>query len=88
MLQSIRAIYEHGQLRLLDTIELVEGEQVTITIVHERESAKAALGDLLVESSEIDDNLNEDALFREIEAGFRGQKPLSEEIIQQRRQGP
>ena len=84
MLQAIRAIYEHGQLRLLDAIDLAEGEQVTITIVQERESAKAALGDLLVASSETAEDVNEEALFREIEAGFRGQAPLSEEIIQQR----
>jgi predicted DNA-binding antitoxin AbrB/MazE fold protein len=88
MLQAIRAIYEHGQLRLLDAIELVEGEQVTITIVHERESAKTALGDLLVTPSEITEDVNEEALFREIEVGFRGQPSLSEEIIQQRREGP
>ncbi len=35
MSRAIRAIYEDGHLRLLDPVELSEGEQVQITIGHQ-----------------------------------------------------
>lgn len=88
MVQAVRAIYEHGSLRLLDSVELTEGEQVSITIVSERDAIRAALADLLVPPDDTDDDLNEEALLQEIEQAFQGQPPLSETIIQERREGP
>lgn len=88
MVQAVRAIYEHGSLRLLDSVELAEGEQVSITIVSERDAIRAALADLLVPPDDTDDDLNEEALLQEIEQAFQGQPPLSETIIQERREGP
>ncbi len=85
-MQSVRAVYQDGQLRLLDPVDLVDGQEVSITIVPERDLVRAALGDLVAPlpiptSDEIDEN----ELMREIEEGFRGQPPLSETIIAERR---
>jgi predicted DNA-binding antitoxin AbrB/MazE fold protein len=89
MSQPIRAIYHEGQLRLLDPVDLSEGQEIQVVILSDAESARAALGDLLVEISEpMDEGLDEDALAREIEVAFRGQPPLSDAIIEERREGP
>lgn len=87
MSQSIRAVYHDGQLRLLDPLPLTEGEEVQLTIVSDRERVRAALGDLLVDFPEVnDDDVDEVALAREIEEGFRGQT-LSDVIIAERQEG-
>ncbi len=90
MSQPIRAIYEHGQLRLLDTVDLSEGQEIHLLILSERESVHAALSDLLVQvmDSSTDEVIDEEALMREIETGFRGLPPLSESMIKERREGP
>ena len=93
MAQDIRAIYEHGQLRLLDPVILSEGEQVHVKIISARERAREVLGDLLVPPSEVvapdlDAELDEDALMRELDAASQGVKPLSLVIIEERREGP
>lgn len=89
MSQALRAIYTNGQIRLLDPVELTEGQALHVVLLSETERITAALGDLLVQHSDpLDDDLDEAALLREIEAGFAGQKPLSETIIEERREGP
>jgi predicted DNA-binding antitoxin AbrB/MazE fold protein len=89
MIQSIRAIYENGQLRLLDPVNLAEGQEVSIAFVSDRERTQAALSDLLVHPNEsLSDDLNETTLLNEIEAAFQGQPPLSDTIIEERREGP
>jgi predicted DNA-binding antitoxin AbrB/MazE fold protein len=89
MSQPIRAVYSEGQLRLLDPVDLSEGEEVQLMILSVEERAIAALGDLLLKLPDaIDDDVDEEALLREIEDGFRGQPPLSETIIEERREGP
>ena len=37
MSTSIRAVYEHGNLRLLDPVDLAEGEKVSLSIEREAE---------------------------------------------------
>lgn len=89
MSQPLRAIYKNGQLRLLDPVNLAEGEEVHLMILSDEERARAALSDLLVNIPDTtDDALDEDALAHEIEADFRGQPPLSETIMEERREGP
>jgi predicted DNA-binding antitoxin AbrB/MazE fold protein len=88
MSQPIRAIYSEGQLRLLDPVGLTEGQEVQLVILSERDRIRAALRDLLVETVSPSEDIDEDALMREIEAGFRGQPPLSDTIIEERREGP
>ena len=86
MSHPIRAIYNDGQLRLLEPVDLSEGQEIQLLILSEDERIRAALGDLLVEIAEPADapEIDEDALYREIEAAFRGQPPLSYTIIEER----
>jgi predicted DNA-binding antitoxin AbrB/MazE fold protein len=88
MSQPIRAIYKGGQLRLLEPVNLVEGQEIRVMILSEREQVRAALGDLLVEVPDDAQDIDETSLAQEIETGFKGQSPLSESIIQERREGP
>ena len=88
MSQPIRAIYNGGQLRLLEPVNLAEGQEIQLVILSNREQVRAALGDLLVEIPDIAQDIDETSLAQEIENGFRGQSPLSESIIQERREGP
>ena len=88
MSQPIRAIYNGGQLRLLEPVNLAEGQEIQVVILSNREQVRAALGDLLVEIPDIAQDIDEASLAQEIENGFRGQSPLSESIIQERREGP
>jgi predicted DNA-binding antitoxin AbrB/MazE fold protein len=90
--QPVRAVYERGRLRLLDPVDLTEGQEVHVTILSERDRAIAALKDILVEYPEEPDDalddIDEEAIMREIEEAFRGQPPLSDSIIEERREGP
>jgi predicted DNA-binding antitoxin AbrB/MazE fold protein len=86
MTTPIRAVYEEGQLRLLDPVDLVEGQKVKVMIVDERALARMALGDLIAGIPMMEgDEIDEAALAAEIEAGFA--RPLSEIIIEERREG-
>ncbi len=87
MSHAIRAIYGEGQLHLLDPVDLTEGQEIQVLILSNNEHARIALGDLLVEVPTVsDDTVDELALMREIEIGFRGQS-LSNAIIEERLQG-
>ncbi len=87
--QPIRAVYHDGQLRLLDPVDLSEGQEIQLMILSDAEMVRAALGDLLVDRMALsDDDIDEEALAHEIEEAFRGQSPLSDDIIAERREGP
>jgi len=89
MSQAIRAVYSEGQLRLLDPVNLAEGQEIELMILSDEERVIAALGDLLVEIPGLTgESINEEALAHEVEEGFRGQRPLSETIMEERRAGP
>ena len=87
MALKIRAIYENGQIKLLDPVELHEGQQLTISVepVSDDEAIRAALGDLVQWP---DPTYDEDAWVEDeaqaIEDAFRGLRPLSEIIIEER----
>jgi predicted DNA-binding antitoxin AbrB/MazE fold protein len=87
--QPIRAVYSEGQLRLLDPVELSEGEEIQLKILSGEERMLAALSDLLIEvPNPTGEDLDEELLAREIEEGFQGQPPLSDTIIEERRNSP
>jgi predicted DNA-binding antitoxin AbrB/MazE fold protein len=46
---SIRAIYENGKLRLLDPVELQEGQEVKITIVPKENKTQTPRGERKLE---------------------------------------
>lgn len=94
---AIRAIYEDGKLRLLDPIILKEGQRVDIQLElsaeTEHDMLKKVLLDLDIQWADPaaivdDDQRDDEALMREISVGTRGLPPLSEIIIQERRESP
>ena len=90
--QAVRAIYEHGQLRLLDPVDLTEGQEIGLMILSERERAKLALADMLIQydpgDPDLSTDLDEDALQKEIDASIAGNPDVSGAIIEERREGP
>ena len=89
MSQPIHAIYKSGQLWLLDPVHLTEGQEICVLILSEEERVRAALGDLVVPcAARAEDEVDEEALAQEVEEGFRGQRPLSDTILAERRAGP
>jgi predicted DNA-binding antitoxin AbrB/MazE fold protein len=89
MSPPIRAVYKGGQLWLLDPVHLTEGQEIRVLILPEEDRVRAALGDLVVPlPTPTEEEVDEEALAREVEAGFRGQPPLSDTILEERRTGP
>ncbi len=89
--QPVRAIYEHGQLRLLDPVDLAEGQEIQLVIVSERDRAQAALGNMLVQDTPdvaLDEAVDEAALLAEIDAAMKGKPGVSDVILEERREGP
>jgi len=70
-------------------VDLAEGQEVEVVILTERDRAIAALGDLIVKAEYADDSdIDEEALLREIDEAYRGKPPISDAIIEERREGP
>jgi predicted DNA-binding antitoxin AbrB/MazE fold protein len=89
MAQAVRAVYEQGCLRLLDPVNLIEGQEIHVMLVSEREQARAVLDDLLVQyAAEPVEEIDETRLLAEIDAAMQGQPPVSDAIIEERREGP
>jgi predicted DNA-binding antitoxin AbrB/MazE fold protein len=87
----IRAIYKQGQLQLLDPINLTDGEQVEVVIITEIDRFKEAFADILTKPlpSDYDEiEIDEEAIMRQIREDFKGQPPLSDDIIRERQEGP
>ena len=89
-MQTLRAIYEQGRLRLLDPIQLTEGQVIQLMIVSERERAHAALADILVhnDASEVDESVDEASLLLEIDSEMDGKPTVSDATNVERREGP
>jgi predicted DNA-binding antitoxin AbrB/MazE fold protein len=83
----VRAVVEDGQLKLLDPVDLPEGQQLRLQIetLSEEDAIRAALGDSVRWH---DPNYDEDEWVEDeaqaIEEAFRGLRPLSEIIIEER----
>ena len=89
MSQAVRAVYEDGRLRVLDPVDLAEGEQVQLMILTDKERARAALGDLVVEPEPAtDEGVDEAVLLAEIDAALQGRVSVSDVIVQERQEGP
>lgn len=89
MTTPIRAVYEDGKLRPLQPVDLAEGQEIELVILTERARAIAALGDLLVQVADAanEEDIDEEALLKEIDEAYKG-PPISEAIIEERREGP
>ena len=89
MARAVRAVYEQGWLRLLDPVNLIEGQEVHVMLLSERERASAALDYLLVQYYlEPLNEIDEAKLLAEIDAAMEGKPPISDAIIEERREGP
>jgi predicted DNA-binding antitoxin AbrB/MazE fold protein len=87
--QAVRAIYEQGRLRLLDPVNLTEGQEIELIIISDRERAYTALGDLLIRyEPESENEIDETRLMAELDAALQGKPSVSDVIIRERREGP
>ena len=90
MALKIRAIYRDGQIRLLDPVELHEGQQMTINIepISENEALRTVLGDSVQWP---DPNYDEDAwvedMAEELAQKLSAGRSLSDIIIEERNSG-
>ncbi len=85
----IRAVYENGYLRPLHEIDLTEGQEIDIVILTERERAVAALGELVAPLPHTEtEDVNEEALLKEIDEAYRGKPSVSDAILDERHEGP
>lgn len=89
MSQPVRAIYENGLFRPLEEVDLPEGEAVELMYRSSRDRLREALGDLVASwpdpSVELED---EEVLMAEVRSALKDQRPLSQDIIEERRNGP
>jgi len=89
MSQAVRAIYENGVLRPLDPVSLSEGEQIELLILSEQERVKRALtGSLVHFVPELLDPIDEASLLLELDRETQGKPSVSDDIIEERRNGP
>ena len=84
---SVRAVYRNGQFQLLDSVDLPEGQEVRLQIVEERAPIQDVIGDMLTRFERDDTDMDEDALLHRIEQSLAGKRPLSELIVEERREG-
>jgi len=83
----IRAVYHNGQLQLLDTVELQEGQEVQLQIVEEQTPLEDLIGDMLVRFEPDNTDIDEDAVVQELDRALAGKRPLSEIVIEERLAG-
>ncbi len=93
-MEAIEAIYRDGQLRLLDPVDLAEGQRVRVTIQavveewSEEEHLRAVLGDMVrLPNPDDDKDAWVELMVDEIDQAYQGEPPLSEVIIQDRGEG-
>ena len=87
--QPVRAIYRSGNLRLLEPVNLREGEEVSLGIQSDEDRARAALRDILVDPETLPlVEGDTDELMRLVADALQGQPSLSDAIIEERQSGP
>jgi predicted DNA-binding antitoxin AbrB/MazE fold protein len=87
MTLTIPAIYHDGQLRLLQSVNLRDGQQVEVSIevTDEREILKGILGDLVTWSNPADDSEAwVETMADELDRAYQGETPLSQIVIDDR----
>lgn len=88
MLTVVRAVYENGQLRLLDPLDLHEGEEVRLQVetLTEKDRIRQALADMNIQWSDPTNDLHAwvEAEAEAISDALQGNPPLSQIIIDDR----
>lgn len=83
----VRAVFQDGKFQPLDTVNLQDGQEVQLQIVEHPTSLRAIIGDLLAHFDNDDTELDEEAIIRELDQTLSGKRPLSEIVIEERREG-
>lgn len=93
-MNPVRAIYEHGSLRLLDPVDLEEGEQVKVVVQptnaidDEEAKIRAALADMNIQypdpNAVIEDLLDDEEMYALLDAELKDAPSSSQYIIDQR----
>lgn len=84
---SVRAIYRDGQLKILDPVDLTEGQEVRIHILDTTISVRELVQDMLMSVDFDTDDVDEEAIMEDLDQALNGQRPLSDIIIEERREG-
>jgi predicted DNA-binding antitoxin AbrB/MazE fold protein len=89
MALDIPAIYENGQLRLLEPVDLAEGERVTVkilTINEEDEALRKALGGLVAQWPDTGDDSDAylEERLKKIAHTLSDEKPISDYVREER----
>ncbi|MBL8130399.1 MAG: antitoxin family protein [Anaerolineae bacterium] len=89
-MSSIRAIYHKGQLRLMEKVDLAEGQEVQIQILERPHRFSDAIRDLLIGMEDMTEEIaayDDEAIQRSLDEALQGKGPLSEIIIADRHEG-
>lgn len=83
----VRAIYRDGKFQPLDVVDLEEGQEVDLQIVAKSMPLTDIISDMLVQFPRDDTPLDEESIMHDLDQVLAGKKPLSEIIIEERREG-
>ena len=83
----VRAVYQDGKFQPLDTVDLQEGQEVQLQIVGKPTSIQELIGDMLTHFEYEGSDIDEDAILQELDRALAGKRPLSEIIVEERREG-
>ena len=83
----LRAIYQDGNLHLLDKVDLEEGQEIQLQIVPKPNTTRELIGDLLATFDVEMEDIDEEALQNNVDKMMANKRPLSEIIIEERRDG-
>jgi predicted DNA-binding antitoxin AbrB/MazE fold protein len=84
---SVRAVYRDGKFQPLDRVDLQDGQEVQLQIVEKPLPIQDMIGDMLTHFEYDASDLDEDAILEELDQALAGKRPLSEIIIEERREG-
>lgn len=87
MMVIVRAVYQDGKFQPLDTIDLQEGQEVQLQIVEKPTPISELIGDMLTHFEYESSDIDEDAILQELDRALAGKRPLSEIIMEERREG-
>jgi predicted DNA-binding antitoxin AbrB/MazE fold protein len=83
----VRAVYQDGKFQPLDRVDLQEGQEVQLQIVEKPASIQEMIGDMLTHFEHDKSEFDENAILQELDRALAGKRPLSEIIIEERREG-
>lgn len=82
---SVRAIYHNGQLRLLEPIDLQEGQEVQLQITKQPTDLLDAIADMLMPlHDDIVAHWDDESHQATLDKALEGHRPLSEIILEER----